>query len=627
MRLPFADWFQGPIVFLLVLLLLVGLNQPLLVSKALPVGDYAADMLLGNTIAREGVLLLGHYSRWQFNHPGPFWFYLNHGFELMFGGLDLTRLQIWFFGSVLINALLITAGSLAFSNFLFHQTRFGFVVFFAFLWLGFPGTEICSIWMPWRIVSPYLCFLIAVLYVMDGRPGGIWPACFLSGVLIHGYVTMPLFTLPFLLLGLGMGEWRTHFLRSRRARPHLIAGGLTLFSMALPMLMEALGPSPTNLSQILETQTLIRDMPKPSVSEILHFVRALLRVDENASSWWVAAGLLGFFGLWQEMEETLRKRMLSAWSLSAGITIGVLIYYGRTPSPLHPFVAQFFVMIPVLALGTLGSMAFFSGTDASQSLLGRWARLMMKAPVALLMGLLWGGQERVASVDSNVTLAAMVDVLTGVADGKPLSLSYAEDQPWDFMAGLLLELDRRRVKVCTTRWDGEWVFTKFHLCTPETIPKWEIVAASSCGGLCLYQRDGYGLRPVRLPILTPQVLLNEEPQQARFLNWSESPKGVFWTAAKASSLAFEIKDPSRMEGVLDLHLSTIGPQWVRVAWNGQEIFSDRIAQSQTPLRIKVPLEWVYRGPNTLSFEVPDARRHSAKDQRTLALKLTQILIR
>jgi hypothetical protein len=157
---------QFPLIFAPILMLLWWTNAHLMASgNWLPLGDLAADMLLGNAISRDGGLLVGHYSRWQFNHPGPFWFYLNQGFERLIAGFGVSRFQAWVVGSMGINAVLITAGSISFSRFLFNRQRVGFALFFATLWVGFCGTEITLLWMPWRIVSPYLCFLIAVLHL------------------------------------------------------------------------------------------------------------------------------------------------------------------------------------------------------------------------------------------------------------------------------------------------------------------------------------------------------------------------------------------------------------------------------------------------------------------------------
>ena len=46
------------------------LSKSFLVNEEIPVGDFAADMLLERKIDDRGFLLTGHYSRFEFNHPG-----------------------------------------------------------------------------------------------------------------------------------------------------------------------------------------------------------------------------------------------------------------------------------------------------------------------------------------------------------------------------------------------------------------------------------------------------------------------------------------------------------------------------------------------------------------------------
>ena len=599
------------------------MNASLLASTEPPVGDLAADMLLGSAISRDGFLLVGHYSRWQFNHPGPFWFYLNQSFEWLFASTNLRRSQIWEIGSLVLNAAFVTGGALAFSCYLLRRIQWGFVAFFVVLWIGFCGPEITSLWMPWRIVTPYLCFLIAVLHLSEGDYRALWPASFLTGVLIHGYITLPIFTLPIFLWALVQGERKAHFLRTQSARIPLIASGLTLFLMALPILIDAMGPSPTNLDQILETKALFRGMPKPDRFEILQFGRALLRLDENTRAWVGALSLLGLLGLWPKLDSTLRRRMKHTGLLSGAVTVAIGVYYSGTPSPLHPFVAQFFVVIPVLVLGTLGVPAF---APLQRALPRRWG-VVMRLPVVVLTALLMAGLERPGKPVSQEDVTAMAEILAKDSAKGPVSLHYGEDQGWDFIAGLLLELERRGVNACTTRRDGEWVFTAFHLCSASTIPEFEVVPEGSCEKTCLYQGQGHGLRYMRFPVLSPNSSLVRKPSQALFLNWSESPEGIWWTAAKASSLIFQIESPALFEGVVDLNFTSLGPQRIKLSWNGQEIFNDRLSQTRKPLSISFPAQWIRPGPNALTFEVPDARRYSAEDQRTLALRFSQIRIR
>ena len=78
-----------------------------MLSQVYAVGDVAGDMLTANRIKDEGYLLVGHWSVWQFNHPGPFWFYYNAFFEFILKPLPLSRLQTWFIGSLIINSAFI----------------------------------------------------------------------------------------------------------------------------------------------------------------------------------------------------------------------------------------------------------------------------------------------------------------------------------------------------------------------------------------------------------------------------------------------------------------------------------------------------------------------------------------
>ncbi len=594
----------------------------------MPLGDLAADMLLGNAISRDGILLVGHYSRWQFNHPGPFWFYLNQGFEWVLREIDFSRFQVWVIGSVVTNAILVTAGSISFSRFILKRQNAGFTLFFAALWIGFCGTEITLLWMPWRIVAPYLCFLIAVLYLSEGRGSAFFLACFLAGTLIHGYVTMPLFTLPLLFWGLWAGQRKSQFLSAREFRLELILGAMTLLCFAFPILWEAMGTAPSNLSRILEAQSFFRGMQRPDAREVLSFGMSLLRLEQNAWGWMGCLSFLVLLPKWIRAPREQRRLISKVCVLLGVLALGIFGYYARTPSPLHPFVAQFFVIIPVILLGAWGSLAFQCGEGGIQEGSGPWGKLWRLAPLVLVSCLFLLGLQRPPRMEPSPLLLESADALSKVHPDELLALHDTRHEGWPLMAGLLLEIQRRGIPVCTTDWDGELIFTKFHLCPAGTIPQFEWVPETACDGECLYRGEGQGLRSVEIPVLLPHVTMTSQEPNALFLNWNESPQGVWWSAAKSSSIVFQVDEPAAFEGLIDLQLSTIGPkpQRVVIAWNGREIFNDRIAKTRSPFQIRFPAEWIRSGPNSLSFELPDARRPSAEDLRWLALKVTQIVI-
>jgi hypothetical protein len=131
------------------------LNWSSLAAHIFPAGDFAADMLLTNRISDEGYLLVGHYSRWGFNHPGPFWFYYNWLTELLLGWLPLDRWQIWQIGNVFINAVAIAFSSITLSKYLLERFDLGFSLLVSALLIGFVGYEISNLWMPNRLVAPY----------------------------------------------------------------------------------------------------------------------------------------------------------------------------------------------------------------------------------------------------------------------------------------------------------------------------------------------------------------------------------------------------------------------------------------------------------------------------------------
>ena len=59
-------------LFTLTAIVILFLARNHITDNIYPGGDLAADMLLVNKIDDEGFLLTGQYSRYKFNHPGPF---------------------------------------------------------------------------------------------------------------------------------------------------------------------------------------------------------------------------------------------------------------------------------------------------------------------------------------------------------------------------------------------------------------------------------------------------------------------------------------------------------------------------------------------------------------------------
>jgi len=65
------------------------LGGNLLKAEEMPISDFAADLLLERKIDDHGYLLTGHYSRFKFNHPGPFFFYAYHAMHRLLDAWQL----------------------------------------------------------------------------------------------------------------------------------------------------------------------------------------------------------------------------------------------------------------------------------------------------------------------------------------------------------------------------------------------------------------------------------------------------------------------------------------------------------------------------------------------------------
>ena len=112
-----------------------------------------------------------------------------------------------------------------------------------------------SLWMPERLVLPYAAFLVILVSIMSGHIKLLPLAALFTGILIHGYASMPLFTLLPLLVSL-------LFFRLRHARSDGISKALAPWLWAAligavflaPLVIDLVISSPNNLTKALEAQ-------------------------------------------------------------------------------------------------------------------------------------------------------------------------------------------------------------------------------------------------------------------------------------------------------------------------------------------------------------------------------------
>lgn len=485
--------FNHPMVlFVLIAGVFIWLSRGTLFVWATPHSDLAADMLLQNRIDKEGFLLVGHYSRWGFNHPGPFWFYYNAVAEWLLNGFHLSRPQIWQIGNVFLMILLFFFSCVSLSNFFYKRFNLLYGIVVLTLAVGFVGGVLVSLWMPHRLVVPFLAFLVCLLQLHEGRLNYLPLAVALACMLIHGYATMPVFTLPFIGFAFGIGCSKLN--KENRWRmilyPLLIASCVGTFFLA-PILIDQWVSPTSNFSKLLAVHAQFKIMPKPFWQDLDSFINEL--VFHGHTFGWMAV-LLVTAVTYQEIDSTLKRRVFVSLMLCILMTLVIFLSYKKTPSPLLPFTAQFYQAVSLLFLSTIMVPFFVQKT--------RGARLCGYGFIVLVC-LSFGAPMfifRVVNVPDKIEFEQGVKTFAAAIQKNRshhhdvVVIDYTQHDHWPLIAGLLLELERKNISVCTTWQHMGFLFTERKICHKKQLPDFTIVESEACHKTCIAQVAPFGLK-------------------------------------------------------------------------------------------------------------------------------------
>lgn len=189
--------FASPLrsIFIGTLLVLVAVNHAFLFQTAWHEdGDFAVNALQIER-AKHANEIYGNYSRFQFNHPGPAFFYVYAAGEyVLYDWLEAvpsphnahaiagTILQAFFFALALALA----------ARWIRSPWLIPLALALAGVHYGLAGDAFTSIWPPHVLLMPTLCLIVAAASVAAGRAEDL-PILVLTGcLLIHGHVAQPL---------------------------------------------------------------------------------------------------------------------------------------------------------------------------------------------------------------------------------------------------------------------------------------------------------------------------------------------------------------------------------------------------------------------------------------------------
>ena len=502
-------------IIFLFLFILFGVFSLGVFTHVYAVGDIAGDMLTANRLRDEGYLLVGHWSVWQFNHPGPFWFYYNRLFEIILTPFSFSRLQEWFIASLLFNATVITFSARSLSYYFFERWDFTFSILFAFLLCSFSDS-LSNLWMPYRIITPYLAFLISLLLLTRGKFNYIFPAVFFACILIHGYAIMPFFTLPFIFIAFLIGYKTEKNLKHFKII--FIASFLMALFFASPIIIDFILNQPdSNLNHLLSANQRMQNAEKPELFDILFiiFEQWITKGDSvhkyiNYTFFFVFPLLFLFIFLSQKRGNLTKKdfdcfgflkksKVLLLFCFLIYATT-ILYFKFRTPAPFIAYAVNYLTVLPPLIFITILTPFYHLAFLKQPHFKIKTALILIFTPILFYSKP--APDSAVVFFENNAQ--SVISTVQKEGFKTPLAISTDLTAPLDFiinsvhmLLGVLVEFNEQGIAVCLaqTADTSNITLTKKHRCPQNMPPEFLIIPPKNCGKNqpCLFKGDYFAM--------------------------------------------------------------------------------------------------------------------------------------
>lgn len=653
--------------------------------------DYAAISLQVRD-AKRFEELHGHYSRWGFHHPGPALIYVYalgeaifyDAFHLVPTPFNGQKIALFALTAFFFSAALVTAGSRVAGDagrrwflplaLLVAACHFGAVGRSNFL-NNVGENGLLSSWPPYVQIAPFLCLLVAAASVGAGS-GQFLPLLVLAGYfLVHTYIAQPLFVVPLTCLaygGLLLTLSRNKTKKSARPwrvfpRPHLFAG-LILAAFTLPLAIDLVAGSPSNLSLIFEHVRVHKGEHKEFLRSALYFlhfasytkypnlghpavfgaydlsgVALFWRTHWRAYGLWILVIFLPWFLLRGEARPTGDRRRFIIWAyLVLCVAICLSVAWGRfQDGDMFYFTSYFYFAIyyaltlPLVIAIAVRIEAWLGESTARErrtlfvaraNRFGPWLLSALAAAAFLInaRGFRAGGDD----LERQRALASSVESgLSAIASNKsPIFLAFEHDA-WESAVGVALQLERRGQPFSVPA-DWKLIFGPHgavtHLPAGATDSVWRIVSASAAA--MIEEKNVWSVLPLNAhsvlalapPLLDPSSSRIDFMRKNNFgaymrYGWSSSEGDWAWSERSVAQLDFRpIAAATDVEISVDASPFLAGPklpaQRVEIFLNETQLGAwklEKFDASQMKARIPAAL-WNAKTEDHLTFVFPDA---------------------
>lgn len=475
------------------LLMILALNADLFTVPLSETSDHAVNSLQVQQ-ARHFSLLVGHYSRFHFHHPGPAYLYIFAFGEFLFH--NILHLVPAPFNGQIVMTIVLNVGLLGATISIFQrQCRGRFPVPLALaatllvaVMVNHNSTPsmLISNWMPDVLLFAFLLFVVSGASVLTGATRDL-PLFAVSGMLlIHAHIAQFLFVG---LIGLGtvVGVcWPpfrqnslTQFLHARRWHFGLAAAILFLF--ALPPVLDILLHKPNNLDDVLayvrkpanhnSVVTGIRYLfcfltfvakPESLLSDPSSGIVRNMLSDPWIVMYWAAFGIIASITAVLVYKDVKRPPTLPFLKYLSGVGVAaalLFVYWGmRITGDLFAFNGRFFFAVHLLACFMMFAVLSRYLTGSRRSVLTVLALVFIVTLAVRERSML---RPSLAHIPDAVSAAAAVRV----SQAGKLELVFAPED-WPSAAALANAMWRLGKPFCVTE-TWAFMFSRENVCSNE----------------------------------------------------------------------------------------------------------------------------------------------------------------
>jgi len=591
-----------------------------------PWGDDATDMLLANKIQSDGYLLTGQYSRFGFNHPGPFFFYVTYISEKIFSSFIPNAHGTWVLGLILLNSFFLAISSvLMFGQYDIdnYPIIFKNLLFVSMACFVFKDIAI-STWPPNKIVIPFLAFVSTLPLISERKFSYLPLSVLFVSIIFHGRVDSPIFTLPILIFALIIGFFRYRKKITTEEYRQLIYSSIIVILFLSPLLIDFFINSPSNLEYILKSSAQLKSASS-SMDEVVVFFMSYWNENFNILIYISTVFVYIFF--FPKYQPYFLNQYRNIFIFSLIITIIGLLYFKRTPPPLYEYMAQFYLTVPFLVL-FLPILNLFTMKDKSERKnIPRYFFTILSILFCIIL---------VFNITKNNATAAQYlhikelseDIKKLVENEESIRIGFDQINIDTFAdsAGVIYNLNKKGYNVCSTVKELKIQFTEKHICSEGEFPNIKLVKKENCVNQCDKISGKWGLFFVDLSEI--MIKLHEknpfDSDKVIFNSWSHPETDFRWSLNKKASILLRAHPSIKNAKKIIFRIGTLESQRIIIKFNDILIGEATLDAWDTQISFVLSPKIInFDSNNTITFELPDAKTPNNGDPRVLAVALRE----